>query len=545
MVSVGIELLAMSSLMPLSSLITGGKPEDSFIAKIISQTGLNVEPFTLLITFVALFTLRILTQILLNGLNIYYSRELLGRLSSDALKTILSNYSLTEIESKSMGHYNSLAGDEANRSSQILLNLLTLSGTLTLSLFYALAIYVYSVKTFIAIIIFFTLCLLLLWGCFVKSYRLGQLHIEESKRTNSIFIDAMSNIRMIRSFKSESYVSEQYYTIISKYMNTLFKVDFLNIVSKLFPVFILLSLSCFYFIAKSEAIKQGVNIAFFITIIFYLLRFLPAVGMCLTSLLRIISDAKAGKDIVSVVERVGEKDKRILRLEKSIETIRIENVSFSYDQKKSVLDEFSYYFEAGKIYALVGPSGVGKSTLANLLLGFYELDKGSIFLNDVPISEISRDSLRGKILLLGQKAVAFNDTIHKNITFGSDMEAEDLWECLEKVDLKETIKNLPRGLETELQYQGTNLSGGQLQRIGIARALLRNPDVVLFDESFSGLDSVTKMKILNNIKKFGENKILIFITHDQQIMSFVDKIIDLEKPHKSKEICEEIHETTR
>lgn len=530
--SVAVELLAMSSLMPLSAIMTGDEINDSVITNLLKACGFTVEAYTLLLAFVALFTLRILTQLIVNGLNIYYSRKLLGRLSSDALKTVLCNFSLTEIESKSIGHFNSLAGDEANRSSQILQNLLTLAGTITLSLFYAVAIFMFSPTTFFGLMIFFGVCMLFLFGVFKKSYRLGQKHIEESKKTNSIFIDAMSNIRMIKSFRSEDYVSGQYYRTLGQYMKTLFRVDFLNILSKLLPVLILLVFTGIYFITQKEAIREGVNLAFVITVIFYLLRFFPAVGLCLTSFLRIISDAKAGKDVVAVVSRVEEKDSRELDFEESIKSISFKDVSFSYERGQEVFSHYVTDFQLGLSYALVGPSGSGKSTLANILLGFYEVTDGSVELNNTPIHNITRSSLRNKILLLSQKTVAFNDTIYKNITFGIDSNREDIWDCLEKVDLKETVEKLPWNLDTELQYQGTNFSGGQLQRIGIARALLRDPDVVIFDESFSGLDSSTKLKVLNNIKRFGERKILIFITHDQEIMSFVDHIVDLEKNAK-------------
>ena len=544
-VSVGIELLAMSSLMPLSSLLTGDEMRDTVIINLITYLGIKVEPYTLLLSFVSLFLLRMVTYLIVNGLYIHYCRELQGRLSSDGLKSILCNLALVEIEEKSIGHFNSLAGDESSRASQILLNILIFTNAATLSIFYIVAIYLYSGKTLLVLIIFFGFCLLSLSSVIIKSYKLGEQHIKESKKANSIFIDAMSNIRSIRSFNSELFVSEHYFDSMSKYMRTLFRVDYLNIISKMLPVIILLILSGVFFVYQKATIREGINLAFFITIIFYLLRFFPAIGICLTSALRIISDTKAGKDVVSVVSRVEEKDKRGYKFVENLESISLKNVFFAYGKNKPVLKNYEAMFNSGETYALVGSSGSGKSTLANILLGFYEVDEGTVKLNNVPINMITRSSLRNRIILLSQKTVAFNDTIFKNLTFGSDMGEDEVWNSLEKVDLLETIKNLPQGLETELQYQGTNLSGGQLQRIGIARALLRNPDVVIFDESFSGLDSVTKMKILNNIKKFGEKKILIFITHDQEIMSFVDKIIDLEKPHKSKENCEEIHETTR
>jgi ABC-type multidrug transport system fused ATPase/permease subunit len=193
------------------------------------------------------------------------------------------------------------------------------------------------------------------------------------------------------------------------------------------------------------------------------------------------------------------------------------------------LEHFSAVFERGKAYAIVGESGAGKSTLLDLLLGFYRPDSGSIYLNERDITTISLKDLRSRIVLLGQETMIFNDTIARNITYGYDASAERVRQAAQTATIDEVIQTLPQGYDTILQYRGTNLSGGQRQRIGIARALLRKPDVLLFDESMSALDPTTKDTLLDTIIATNRDKIIIFVSHDPAIREKVDEVIEMVK----------------
>src|SRR6185437_5851804 len=181
-----------------------------------------------------------------------------------------------------------------------------------------------------------------------------------------------------------------------------------------------------------------------------------------------------------------------------------------------------------KSYAISGPSGVGKSTIIDLLLKFYEPQRGAIRVNGQDIIQISNVSLRRHIVLGEQMTRMFFDTIERNVSFGLDATGEDVERWLEAVGLGELVQNLPEGRRTILNFQGSNVSGGQRQRIGLARGLLRAGDVLVLDESTSALDHATREKILSRLLTDYRDKIIIFIAHDPTILERVDEVIHLD-----------------
>src|SRR5262249_9044562 len=154
--------------------------------------------------------------------------------------------------------------------------------------------------------------------------------------------------------------------------------------------------------------------------------------------------------------------------------------------------------QKGRSYALVGPSGSGKSTLLDLLLGFYAPSRGEIFVNKEPLELIAPSSLRKKVVLVSQDAAIFNDTVMNNLCLGMNVDQINVERACQIACIDEFVAGLPAGYNTVLNYKGTNLSGGQKQRIGIARAVLRRPDVLLLDESTSALDVETRKTVVSN-----------------------------------------------
>jgi ABC-type bacteriocin/lantibiotic exporter with double-glycine peptidase domain len=177
----------------------------------------------------------------------------------------------------------------------------------------------------------------------------------------------------------------------------------------------------------------------------------------------------------------------------------------------------------------VGKSGVGKSTLVDILLKFYAPTSGRLCLNNVPISEIADSDIRRRIILISQEAAIFDDTVMNNICMGMDASPADVKVACIKACIHQTIEEMPQGYATRLYYQGKNLSGGQRQRIAIARGLLRKPDVLILDESTSALDKTTQRQVVDNILQECASKIVIFVTHDPEIMKRVSEVVDLEK----------------
>ena len=183
--------------------------------------------------------------------------------------------------------------------------------------------------------------------------------------------------------------------------------------------------------------------------------------------------------------------------------LQVENLSFAYDQEL-ILEDFNYFFESGKKYALVGDSGSGKSTLFNLLTGRLKNYSGAIQLNNIDLSAYDYDQLYQEIAYVNQNPDFIHLSVRENLLLGDRFTDEELWDSLEKAHLSEFVKSLPEGLDTILSEKGSNWSGGQLQRLSIARALLREKSILFLDEPTSKLDAKAAEeveKVLLNLRE--------------------------------------------
>lgn len=204
-----------------------------------------------------------------------------------------------------------------------------------------------------------------------------------------------------------------------------------------------------------------------------------------------------------------------------ISKIDIKNVDFSYDKNNVILKNFNASFEKGKIYTIYGESGIGKTTICNLLLKLWHINSGEILIDGEDINNISTDKLRENITFIPQEDFILNMSIYDNIVLGARRVNRDMVNnALKFAQLSDFIDS--DNLYKEAGDAGVNISGGQRQRIALARAYIRNSSVVILDEPTSALDSDTEKKILDNLKEFAEDKILIIISHNSSVIDFGD-----------------------
>lgn len=210
--------------------------------------------------------------------------------------------------------------------------------------------------------------------------------------------------------------------------------------------------------------------------------------------------------------------------------ITFRGVDFSYDQDSPVLQNINLNIEQGQVTALVGASGAGKTTLADLIPRFYEPTFGSIQIDGVNLKDFDINSLRKKMAIVSQDTFIFNTTIANNIAYGLENVSEaEIFRAARQANALEFIKDMPEGLNTELGDRGTRLSGGQRQRIAIARALLRNPDILILDEATSALDSVSEKLIQQSLEKLAIGRTVITIAHRLSTIAKADKVVVLEQ----------------
>lgn len=238
------------------------------------------------------------------------------------------------------------------------------------------------------------------------------------------------------------------------------------------------------------------------------------------------------KSVNLIVEKImniinNKEEYRGEKINESIESIEFLNVGFAYESNIKVLENINCAFEKGKKYAIVGTSGSGKSTLMKLIMRYYDNYQGDILINDKSLKIFNPVDWFKKISIIHQSVFLFNDTIKNNITLYKDFNEEDIQKVIDICGLRHLINKLGNGVNEVVGDNGANLSGGEKQRISIARALLRNSEVFLVDEATSGLDNIIAREVEETILKI--NKTVIVITHryDEEIMKKYDNIIVL------------------
>ncbi|WPR70057.1 ABC transporter ATP-binding protein [Flavobacterium sp. NG2] len=246
-------------------------------------------------------------------------------------------------------------------------------------------------------------------------------------------------------------------------------------------------------------------------------------------------NVKKGNAAAERVLEILEQDNPITSKENAIiktsfdSQISIKNINFKY-QDENVLSDFSLEVKKGQTVALVGQSGSGKSTIANLLTRFYDVNEGEINIDDINIKDMNIQSLRGLMGLVTQDSILFNDTIKANIALGKlDATDEEIIEALKIANAYEFVKELPLGIHTNIGDSGNKLSGGQKQRLSIARAVLKNPPIMILDEATSALDTESEKFVQVALENMMQNRTSIVIAHRLSTIQKADTIIVMQK----------------
>lgn len=285
-------------------------------------------------------------------------------------------------------------------------------------------------------------------------------------------------------------------------------------------------------VALVLAREQEAELAWFIVFFYIARQTLPKFGIYNNIRVQLLQLKPPIKEVVRVLEdkgksfvKSGKKEFRGLR-----NRIEIEHLDFSYVDNILVLKDINLTIEKGKMTAIVGPTGSGKTTLVSLLVRLYECPPGRIRIDGIDIREFSIKSLLKHFSIVTQDIFLFNDTIRFNIEFGVDRKPseDELWNVIEKARLYDFVKGLPDGLDTLIGERGIRLSGGEQQRVSIARALLRGAEILILDEATSSLDSHTERLIQEAIEEAVKGRTTIVIAHRLSTIKHADKVVVLE-----------------
>jgi ATP-binding cassette subfamily B protein len=208
--------------------------------------------------------------------------------------------------------------------------------------------------------------------------------------------------------------------------------------------------------------------------------------------------------------------------------VEYNSVDFYYNKGSNVLKDISFIIEPGQKLALVGESGEGKSTIANLLLRFYEAQSGTILIDGQDINSVTQNSLRSAIGVVFQEPLLFSGTVRENIAYSNpNIKESEIVSAAKSANAYDFIKKLPKGLDTEIGERGVKLSGGQKQRIAIARAIIKNPKILILDEATSSLDSKAEAEVQQALERLMKDRTTLIIAHRLSTIANVDTVVGI------------------
>ncbi|MEX1002010.1 MAG: ABC transporter ATP-binding protein [Crocinitomicaceae bacterium] len=361
--------------------------------------------------------------------------------------------------------------------------------------------------------------------------KLSKTAQEESAQSNSILEEALTGIVNVKAFTNERFEADRYKEKINRIMGINIKR---GVMRGIFVSFIIFGMfgGITFVIWKAKGMQEigMITDAEFKAFILYTI-FLGASFSSIPDLYAKIQKAIGSTEhLMDILEEETESEEGN-ELENFNGKVSFENVSFAYPQRKGiqVLDQISFTCEAGQTTALVGSSGAGKTTISSLLLNFYDLDKGVIKFDDKDISTIAKKSLRKHIAVVPQEVILFGGTVRENILYGKTQATEEeVIAAAKKANAYDFIMSFPDQFETLVGDRGIQLSGGQKQRIAIARAVLKNPKILILDEATSALDSESEKLVQDALEKLMVGRTSFVIAHRLSTIKNADNILVLE-----------------
>jgi ATP-binding cassette subfamily B protein len=350
---------------------------------------------------------------------------------------------------------------------------------------------------------------------------------KKTDRLNLVFREGLTGVRVIRAFDKTDYEANRFDQANKDYTHTAIKVN--TIVALMMPLMTLImsgtniAITWFggHYIAEMT-LEVGNLIAFMTYAMQILISF-----MMLSMIFVMVPRAQASADRINEV--LNEEDE--ILDPKTQATLTFDHVAYRYQgAEKLALEDIDFQAKSGDFVAIIGGTGSGKTTLVNLLPRLYDVESGAIKINGVNIAEITQHNLREVVGFVPQKAVLFSGTIRENMKYGKpDATDEEIWQALEIAQAKDFVSELADGLDSRVEQGGGNFSGGQRQRLAIARALVKQADVYVFDDSFSALDFKTDANLRAALKRDMQDSIMVVVAQRVSTVMDADTILVLDE----------------
>lgn len=464
-----------------------------------------------------------------NVVSQWLSAHISHRIRSQVFRQCLS-VSDRYIESHDPSEMINLLATETWRTTEALNTLFWLISILCTILIFAFLLQFISWKLTLAVTVVIGFISLISQRLTRQVKPLGDQAVEVNTELTARMWDGLSGMRVIHAFGREDYEQQRFDQASQQVLKVFFKLEMIS--GMIAPVYEVLSALLLIGILTISLSYSPGSLPVLLTFLFILYRLQPKVqqlDQARTGLVALTSSVQA---VTSFLDRSDKPyilsgSRPFYHLQQGIS---FDQVSFCYDSEEPVLEEISIQIPCGKTTALVGPSGAGKSTLINLICRFYEPTTGEIYVDGQRLPELNLANWRDRIAVVSQDVHMFSATVKENIVYGRlDATDDEIIEAARLANAHEFISELPEGYDTPIGDGGVRLSGGQRQRLALARAVVRDPEILILDEATNALDSISENLIQEALRTLGQSRTVIVIAHRLSTVEHVSQIITLDK----------------
>ncbi|HLS42420.1 MAG TPA: ABC transporter ATP-binding protein/permease [Paenalcaligenes sp.] len=366
-----------------------------------------------------------------------------------------------------------------------------------------------------------------------KRMRLRRQMNELDSQANTRAIDALLNYETVKYFGCEEYEYRRYDENLGRWVKAAIRNQVsLNLLNMGQAVIITLGVTSLLWMSAAGVVDQRLSVGDVVLVSAYLTQLyapLNFLGFVYREIRHALTDMERMFSLLEQNQEVKDAPSAHV-LESGVFHVAFQNVGFAYDERRPVIRNLSFEIPAGHTLAVVGPSGAGKSTLARLLYRFYDVEQGAICIDGTDIRNFTQDSLRRHIGIVPQDTVLFNDTIYHNIAYAKpEATREEVLNAAKSARIHQFIEQLPDGYDTIVGERGLKLSGGEKQRVAIARTLLKNPPILILDEATSALDTPTERAIQEQLKLIAAERTTLIIAHRLSTVVDADQIMVLDE----------------
>ena len=407
-------------------------------------------------------------------------------------------------------------------------------GPLILQLIMISVILLISFSFWYSAVVVFTIALYVWFTFKVTEWRV-QIRKEMNDQdtdANQKAIDSLLNFETVKYFGAERWEADRYDVAMAQYENAAIRTNYSLAFLNFGQSFLITSGLVVVMVMAAVGVQRGeLTVGDFVMVNAYMIQItmpLNFLGTVYREIRQALIDMGDMFDLLEQPAEVQDKpDAKALQVNGG--RVTLQDVTFGYEDERAILKGVSIDVVPGQTVAIVGSSGSGKSTIGRLLFRFYDVGTGALRIDDQDVRDVTQASLHAQIGVVPQDTVLFNDTVHYNIAYGRPGASEDdIIAAAKAAKIHDFIVSLPDGYETTVGERGLKLSGGEKQRVGIARTLLKNPPILLLDEATSALDTETEMEIQAELKAMGEGRTVITIAHRLSTIADADRIVVLE-----------------